>query len=83
MRETERSFTVLGSTDLTHYGPNTDLCQKVWEKRGNGLGYEENRPGLFTAAQRMDVEGMLKHALEKKLACSAGAAAVAPLLLEL
>lgn len=77
MRETERSFTVLGSTDLTHYGPNYGFMPKGMGKEAMDWVMQENDRGFLTAAQRMDVEGMLTHALEKNSACSAGAAAVA------
>jgi len=72
----EKSIPILaiGSTDLTHYGPNYGFLMKgtgpasvEWVKR-------ENDKGFIDRALRMDAEGLLKHALENNSACSAGAA---------
>jgi AmmeMemoRadiSam system protein B len=68
------SILAIGSTDLTHYGPNYGFSTKgigpvsvEWVKR-------ENDKGLIDRALKMDAEGLLKHALENNSACSAGAA---------
>jgi AmmeMemoRadiSam system protein B len=68
------SILAIGSTDLTHYGPNYGFLTKgigpvslEWVKR-------ENDKGLIDRALKMDAEGLLKHALENNSACSAGAA---------
>ena len=71
------SILAIGSTDLTHYGPNYGFV-----KKGIGPGSvewvkKENDKGLIDRALSMDVEGLLKHALENDSACSAGAAASA------
>jgi AmmeMemoRadiSam system protein B len=68
------SILAIGSTDLTHYGPNYGFLTKgigpvsvEWVKR-------ENDKGFIDRALKMDAEGLLKHALENNSACSAGAA---------
>ncbi len=71
------SILAIGSTDLTHYGPNYGFLAKGigpsavdWVKR-------ENDKGFIDRALQMDAEGLIKHALENDSACSAGAAASA------
>jgi AmmeMemoRadiSam system protein B len=73
-KEKSISILAIGSTDLTHYGPNYGFLMKgtgpasvEWVKR-------ENDKGFIDRALRMDAEGLLKHALENNSACSAGAA---------
>ncbi len=68
------SLLAIGSTDLTHYGPNYGFL-------GKGVGgpsvewvKKENDKGFIDRALKMDAEGLLKHALENGSACSAGAA---------
>jgi AmmeMemoRadiSam system protein B len=67
------SVLAIGSTDLTHYGPNYGFLKKgigpasvEWVKR-------ENDKGFIDQALKMDAAGLLKHALENDSACSAGA----------
>jgi AmmeMemoRadiSam system protein B len=67
----------IGSTDLTHYGPNYGHVKK-------GIGHsalkwvqEENDRGFIDCALRMDAMGLIRHAEENESACSAGAAASA------
>jgi AmmeMemoRadiSam system protein B len=76
-REEGLSVLVIGSTDLTHYGPNYGFIPKgigpsavEWVKKTNDKGFIDH-------ALKMDAEGLLKHALENDSACSAGAAASA------
>ena len=73
-KEEKISILAIGSTDLTHYGPNYGFLSKgigpvsvEWVKK-------ENDKGFIDRALRMDAEGLLKHALENDSACSAGAA---------
>ncbi len=68
------SIIAIGSTDLTHYGPNYGFTRKGvgmvpldWVKK-------ENDKGFIGRALRMDAVGLLKHAVENASACSAGAA---------
>jgi MEMO1 family protein len=76
-REEGLSIVAIGSTDLTHYGPNYGFLAKgvgpssvEWVKRTNDKGFVDR-------ALRMDAEGLLDHALKNDSACSAGAAASA------
>ena len=71
------SLAAVGSTDLTHYGPNYGFLSK-------GVGPEtvewvkkENDKGFIDRALGMDIEGLLRHAEENDSACSAGAVASA------
>ena len=71
------SITAIGSTDLTHYGPNYGFTPKgvgpssvEWVKKENDRKFVER-------ALSMDAEGLLKHAGEHDSACSAGAVAAA------
>ncbi len=75
----ERGLTVLaiGSTDLTHYGPNYGLVSK-----GIGLPAlkwvrDENDKLFIDYALKMDAKGLINHANKNDSACSAGAAASA------
>ena len=76
-RDKGLSILAIGSTDLTHYGPNYGFMTKgvgltavEWVKKVNDKGFIDH-------ALRMDVEGLLDHALKNDSACSAGAAASA------
>lgn len=76
-KERGGSILAIGSTDLTHYGPNYGFIKK-------GLGpstvewvKKENDKGFIDHALKMDTEGLLKHAEENDSACSAGAASSA------
>lgn len=68
------SILAIGSTDLTHYGPNYGFLVKgtgpssvEWVKKVNDKGFIDH-------ALKMDTEGLLKHAQMNDSACSAGAA---------
>ncbi len=69
------SIIVIGSTDLTHYGPNYGSTPRGvgpaavdWVKKVNDKGFIDH-------ALKMDAEGLLEHAVKNDSACSAGAAA--------
>ncbi len=69
------SILAIGSTDLTHYGPNYGFLSK-----GTGPASVEwvknvNDRGFIDRAVKMDAEGLIDHALKNDSACSAGAAA--------
>ncbi len=64
----------IGSTDLTHYGPNYGFLSKGIGPASVEWVKKENDKGFIDRALRMDAEGLLKHALENDSACSAGAA---------
>ena len=67
----------IGSTDLTHYGPNYGFVTKGIGPKAVEWVKKENDRGFIDRALRMDIEDLLKHAEENESACSAGAAAAA------
>jgi len=71
------SILAIGSTDLTHYGPNYGFLVKGIGPSAVKWVMEQNDKGFVDRALRMDIEGLIKHALENDSACSAGAAASA------
>ena len=75
----ERGISILaiGSTDLTHYGPNYGFLTKGIGPASVKWVKEENDKGFVDRAMKMDTAGLLKHTLENDSACSAGAAASA------
>ena len=68
------SIVAIGSTDLTHYGPNYGFLRKGVGPTSVEWVKKENDKGFIDRALRMDAEGLLKHAMENDSACSAGAA---------
>ena len=68
------SILAIGSTDLTHYGPNYGFLSKGIGPASVKWVKEENDKGFVDRALKMDAVGLLKHALENDSACSAGAA---------
>jgi AmmeMemoRadiSam system protein B len=64
----------IGSTDLTHYGPNYGFLKKGIGPSAVEWVKKENDKGFIDCALRMDPEGLLKHAIENGSACSSGAA---------
>jgi len=68
------SILTIGSTDLTHYGPNYGFLNKGVGPASVEWVKKENDKGFIDRALRMDAEALLKHALENDSACSAGAA---------
>jgi len=71
------SILSIGSTDLTHYGPNYGFTQKGTGRSAVEWVKKENDKGFIDCALKMDIEGLLKHAKKNDSACSAGAAASA------
>lgn len=71
------SLFAIGSTDLTHYGPNYGFLTKGTGPSSVEWVKKENDKGFIDRALKMDIEGLLRHAQEKESACSAGAAASA------
>jgi AmmeMemoRadiSam system protein B len=76
-REEGIHILAIGSTDLTHYGPNYGFLEKGIGPSALHWVKTVNDKGFVDCALRMDMEGLLKHALENDSACSAGAAASA------
>ncbi len=75
----EKGLAVLsiGSTDLTHYGPNYGFVQKGVGSSALKWVRDVNDRGFIDCALRMDAKGLIKHANENDSACSGGAAASA------
>jgi len=71
------SIVAIGSTDLTHYGPNYGFLRKGVGPASVEWVKKENDKGFIDRALSMDAEGLLKHAIENDSACSAGAAVAA------
>jgi hypothetical protein len=71
------SILAIGSTDLTHYGPNYGFLKKGIGPASVRWVKEENDKGFIDRALMMDIEGLLLHAQKNDSACSAGAAASA------
>ncbi len=71
------SLVAIGSTDLTHYGPNYGFLSKGMGPSAVEWVRNENDKGFINRALKMDIEGLLKHAEENDSACSPGAAASA------
>lgn len=72
-----RRIAVLGSTDLTHYGPNYDWSPKGLGPEAERWVREENDAGWIERARRLDPQGAIDEALERSSACCPGAAAAA------
>jgi len=68
------AIVAVGSTDLTHYGPNYGLLSKGTGPASVEWVKKVNDKGFIDRALSMDAEGLLKHAVENDSACSAGAA---------
>jgi hypothetical protein len=71
------SLTAIGSTDLTHYGPNYGYVKKGTGSSAVKWVKQENDKGFIDHALKMDAAGLLNHAEKNSSACSAGAAASA------
>ena len=69
------SILAIGSTDLTHYGPNYGFLTKGTGPASVDWVKNVNDKGFIDRALKMDAEGLLEHALKNDSACSAGAAA--------
>jgi hypothetical protein len=76
-REEGIHILAIGSTDLTHYGPNYGFLVKGIGPSAVEWVKKENDRGFVDCALKLDIEGLLRHALENDSACSAGAAASA------
>jgi hypothetical protein len=71
------SILAIGSTDLTHYGPNYGYVAKGLGPPSVEWVKEVNDQRFIIEALRMNPEGLLRDAAENGSACSAGAAASA------
>jgi len=76
-RELELSMVVIGSTDLTHYGPNYGLTSKGAGPKAVDWVRNENDRRVIDAMTRMDPEAVIREGLANDNACCCGAAAAA------
>jgi len=72
-----RRIRVIGSTDLTHYGPNYGFSPKGRGPEAVTWVKEENDRRIIDAMLALDPDRVLKEALSRQNACCAGAAATA------
>lgn len=66
---------LIGSTDLTHYGPAYNFTPAGTGKKAAEWVKRENDAPVIDAMVKMDHLAMIKHANENRSACSIGAAA--------
>ena len=76
-REQGKSILVIGSTDLTHYGPNYGFTPRGRGAEALRWVREENDRGFIDQVLEMNPEGLLDHAARHHSACSAGGVASA------
>jgi AmmeMemoRadiSam system protein B len=72
-RSLERKTVFLGSTDLTHYGPNYGFSPRGYGKKALEWVEKENDRAFINAVLAGDPEETLRRAEEDRSACSAGA----------
>ena len=76
-RKNDKKIGILGSTDLTHYGPSYGFIpaglgpESVWWVK------EENDFHIIKAMEEIELRKIIHLGVEKKAACSAGAAGLA------
>lgn len=72
-----KTVKVIGSTDLTHYGPNYGFMPKGTGEAAVEWVTKENDREAINAMLRLDPESLVETALSNQNACCAGAAAAA------
>ena len=72
-----RTIMVIGSTDLTHYGPNYGFMPKGGGEKGLDWVKNENDKRLRDLILKMNAEGVIQESLVNHNACCAGAVAAA------
>ncbi len=73
--ELERSICVIGSTDMTHYGPNYGFTPKGRAAQAIDWVKKENDKAAVELMLDCHAEKLIRHAANNKSACSAGAPA--------
>jgi AmmeMemoRadiSam system protein B len=76
-RELDLNMVVIGSTDLTHYGPNYGFTTKGVGSTAVDWVRDENDRRVIDAMTRMDPEAVIREGLSNDNACCCGAAAAA------
>lgn len=72
-----KKVVLIGSTDLTHYGPSYGFTPVGTGKSAYEWVKNENDAAIVDAMRLMDSDAVLQHGNVDKAACSAGAAAAA------
>ena len=75
--ELDRKLVVIGSTDLTHYGPSYGFMPAGTGRGAVEWAREKNDRPLLEFLLRMNGTAAMRHATKQRSACSAGAAATA------
>ncbi len=76
-RELDRTIAVIGSTDLTHYGPNYGFTSQGRGSKAAQWVRSENDRRVIAAMAGMGPQAVIREGLEHDNACCAGAAAAA------
>jgi MEMO1 family protein len=76
-RENNKRLRLIGSTDLTHYGPNYGFAPHGTGAAGLKWVREQNDRRVIEAMLAMDAEKVIQEGLENHNACCSGAAATA------
>ena len=75
--ENGRRIVVIGSTDLTHYGPNYGFTSQGKGRAARDWVREKNDRRVIDAMLRLDAEAVIREGLSNDNACCSGAAAAA------
>ncbi len=73
----QRRIAVVGSTDLTHFGPRFGLTRQGTLQENQRWAQTVNDRGFLDCCLAADADALLAHATENQSACSPGAAAAA------
>ncbi|MEZ4576586.1 MAG: AmmeMemoRadiSam system protein B [Desulfobacterales bacterium] len=76
-QETNLSLKIIGSTDLTHYGPNYGFAPSGSGKKAVEWVRDENDKNAIDRMLAMDPEKLIADSLASGNACCSGAAAAA------
>jgi AmmeMemoRadiSam system protein B len=76
-RESDISIKIIGSTDLTHYGPNYGFAPEGTNKNAIEWVRDDNDKKAIDRMLHMDPEGLIHEGLSHQNACCSGAAAAA------
>lgn len=76
-QDLDRDMVVIGSTDLTHYGPNYGFTSQGHGSQAVEWVRNKNDRRVIDAMLRMDPQGVIREARKNDNACCSGAAAAA------
>jgi len=74
-RERRRTIQIIGSTDLTHYGPNYGFTPRGVGPQAVAWVRQHNDRDMIEAVLALDPQAVLKEAVKKQNSCCAGAVA--------